>query len=135
MDNHDKTIKTVQQGIPKNHVTRENCKVGMRVERGRDYGTKWNTGTAYHEWVGQGEFDDYHYGIPGRGYITSCRNIFKDIGTASVEWDHGEQFKTIGKKYRDDNLYIGGEVKGVKRYDLQIVKDNGRFCSIVMIFY
>ena len=52
------SLKTVPQVIPKNHVTEENCKIGMRVERGRDFGKKWNSGDGSSVWIGQGEFED-----------------------------------------------------------------------------
>ena len=118
-------LKTVPQGIPKNHVTMENCKVGMRVERGRDFGQIWmreNGSTLVHDTFGQDEFDDYNYGIPSHGYIKFCGYADDSTnGKAEVDWDNGKDFDFFRMW-----CYIGGEVNGIKRYDLHIVSDNGK---------
>ena len=95
----------------------------MRVERGRDFGKKWNSGDGSSVWIGQGEFEDYHYGIPGRGYIKFCRDSGRKKGTATVDWDSGKHSDGIAPT---DDHHIGGEVNGMKRYDLHIVDENGK---------
>ena len=103
----------------------KNCKVGMRVERGRDFGQIWlrenRTRLELNE-IGQDEFDDYNYGIPSHGYINFCGYANDSTnGVAEVHWDNGKDL-SFWRMYS----YIGGEVNGIKRYDLHIVSDNGK---------
>ena len=92
----------------------------MRVKRGRDYGQIWMINDRE---IGQYEFDDYHYGIPAHGYIKTCNPVSASIKTnvtAEVEWNSGNDINFFRKWH-----YIGGELNGIKRYDLQIVSGDG----------
>ena len=85
----------------------------MRVERGRDFANRPPLSL-----YGGGEYDDYHYGNPGHGYIRYCM----PDATARVEWDSGKE----PPSWHRTVYFTGRELDGTKRYDLHIVSDTGK---------
>ena len=111
----------------------------MRVERGRDYGKMW--GRIGSE-IGQNEYDDYSYGVPVPGYIKECYNDrakdYKLYGLARVTWDSGKEVgiwpwrqNHIGKAYEESETK---DYAGIKRYDLHIVSDGGKFFKTLYLY-
>ena len=99
----------------------------MRVERGRDFANY----PPLSPYAG-GEYDDYHYGNPGHGYIKRCSagRSEEEEDFAEVEWDNGKDPPSSYRKL----YFIGQGHRGFnlsKRYDLHIVSDSGNKCYTV----